>query len=164
MKLFVQGLTRVGPDPQDVRLNWRGGIRSCKWNKQALAILSEEYINRLQNGEVKHNNVTLQYDEGVVKISNLRKTIARRLERTRFHWKNANAPASVTDDGDDDDTMAVQPPRTPGDIARSQSTETRRRQRGLLVRIHRHFVLFIYLFPSVSTVAQTPESRREEIL
>ena len=60
--------------------------------------------------------------------------------------------------------MEVQPPQTPGDIARSQSTETWQRQRGLLVRIHHHFVLFIYIFPSISTVAQTLESRHEEIL
>ena len=76
--------------------------------------------------------------------------MARRLERTRFHWKNANLPVSVADDGDNDgsgdEPMAARPPRTPGDIARSQSTDSRRRQRGLLVGVPSSFILFSFSY------------------
>jgi hypothetical protein len=118
-----------------VLYNWRGGLSSCQWNRQASAILAEQYVGLLQSGRVKHRGVTVAYNPRVTPVSAICKKIPERLVRTQFHWKQANAPHTLrnnANDSDADDGVTTATP-TAEEQAIQRTTQVRRRSRATKV-------------------------------
>jgi hypothetical protein len=135
VKAFCKAGTRSGTGPRVDRVvyNWRGGLSTCKWNKQASAILAEEYANLLKSGRVKHCDIVIPYDPKTTNVSALCKKIPERLQRTQFHWKQANdpdtLPQNTTDESDaDGDGMTTMTAAEKAALRRT--TKLRRRVRA----------------------------------
>lgn len=130
VKPFNEKHSRTGPDPSNIQYNWRSPLGKCPWNRQATLLLAQEYLKLYIEGKIKLNHRILPYNPEV-DLKTVQKTIRQRLARTQICWKGQNLPNNRDDD--DDDTTAV--PCTMQDQAESKVTQTRRRMRGLKVRI-----------------------------
>lgn len=146
VKQFKKKLSRSGPDPSNIQFNWRSALGKCPWNRQAILLLAREYLELYREGKIKLKHRVLPYNSKV-DLSTLQKTIRQRLFRTQTYWKDKNLPPQSNSD-DDDDTTVV--PCTVEERVERKLTLTRRRMRGLKVRIHQF--LFVLSLIRISTV------------
>lgn len=134
VKQFNEKNSRTGPDPLNIQYNWRSPLGKCPWNRQATLLLAREYLEIYREGRIKLNHRVLPYHPKV-DLKTIQKTIRLRLFRTQTHWKDQNLPNNSTSPqrNDNDDTTVV--PCTMEEQATRKVTLTRRRMRGLKVRI-----------------------------
>jgi hypothetical protein len=160
VKHFEQGATRYGPDLRCIVLDWRRGLMSSKWNRTAMMLLANEYMDLLETGQIKYNGTILRNGPQVDDVFLIRATIVRRLRRTQSYWKEANPPDDNILNDNDDDAMVPRP--LPDQIAHDRLRTVRRRTRGSVVCVS--CCLIYSMFVHVPTVTEKPEVRREEIL
>jgi hypothetical protein len=131
---FNKKHSRTGPDPSNIQYDWRSPLGKCPWNRQATLLLAREYLELYTEGKIKLKHRILPYNPKV-DLKTLQKTIRERLARTQICWKGQNLHNSGTPPhrDDDDDTTAV--PSTMQERADRKVTLTRRRMRGITVRI-----------------------------
>jgi hypothetical protein len=128
---FNEKHSRTGPDPSNLQYNWRRPLGQCPWNRQATLLLAREYLELYKEGKIKINRHILPYNPKV-DLKTVQKTIRQRLVRTQICWKGQDNSSPAHRD-DDDDTAAV--PCTMQERAERKLTLTRRRMRGITVRI-----------------------------
>jgi len=134
VKQFNEKHSRTGPDPSNIQYNWRRPLSQCPWNRQATLLLAREYLELYREGRIKVNRRILPYNSEV-DLKMVQKTIRQRLVRTQICWKGQDLPNNSTPAhrDDDEDTAAV--PCTMEEQAERKVTLTRRRMRGMKVRI-----------------------------
>jgi hypothetical protein len=145
VKQFVEKHARTGPDPYNIQYNWRRPLGKCPWNRQATLLLAREYLELYEGGKIKVNKRILPYNPEV-DLATILKTIRHRLFRTQTYWKELNLPndsSSHHRDDDDDDTAARS---TMQERAEEKVTLTRRRMRGIKVRIDSFLFILSLLF------------------
>jgi hypothetical protein len=149
VKQFVEKHSRTGPDASNIQYNWQSSLSTCPWNRQATLFLAQEYLELYREGKIKVNDNFLPYDPKV-DLKTIQKTIRMRLVRTQTYWKNLKLPNNSTqphgydDDNDMDNTTAV--PSTIEEQAERKVALTRRRMRGLKVRIDSFLFILSLLF------------------
>jgi hypothetical protein len=131
---FNDGISRVGPDPDNVQYFWPGPLGKCKWNKQATAFLASEYHELYQEEKILHNGDVIPYDS-TISIKEFEKKIRIRLQRTQIHYKNANRPQN------DGPRNTGVPLPTPLELASLRLKGNRFHRRGAQVLT----LLYIYL-------------------
>lgn len=126
---YNDGISRTGPDPLNIQYFWPGPLGKCKWNKQATAHLASEYHDLFQKKKILCNGNVLPYDS-TIPIKEYEKKIRIRLQRTQFHWKNANLPQNNHLHSTDNPAI---PLSTPSELASRRMKESRLRCRGAKV-------------------------------
>lgn len=118
-----------GPSIDKVQYNWRGGLKKCKWNKQATALLGEEYIGLLQSHGIKYQGIPVPYDPEVLDIFSIQGTISKRLSRTHILWKQENMTVTSMDTSEDEDD-SMTPHLSPSQQAEKKLKSGRHRARA----------------------------------
>jgi hypothetical protein len=133
VKQFNEKHSRSGPDRFNIQYNWRSPLAECPWNRQATLLLAQEYLELYKEGKIKQKHRILPYDPKV-DLKTLQKTIRQRLVRTQIYCKGQDLPNNSTPPlRDDDDTTTV--PCTMQERAKRKVALTRRRTRGIKVRV-----------------------------
>ena len=160
VKQFNEKHSRTGPDPSNIQYNWRSPLGRCPWNRQATLLLAREYLELYREGRIKLKNRILPYDPKV-DLKTLQKTIRQRVIRTYICWKGQDLPNNSTSPhrDDDDDTTAV--PSTMQERAERKLILTRRRMRGIKVRID--YFLCILSPIHISTVTSGTGRKRQKV-
>ena len=144
VKQFTEKHSRTGPDASNIQYNWRSPLGKCPWNRQATLLLAQEYLELYRGGKIKVDHCILPYDHKV-DLKTIQKTIRQRLFRTQTYWRDLNLPNNSTPPhGDDDNTTAVS--STMEERAEGKVTSTRRRMRGVSVRIDSFLFILSLLF------------------
>lgn len=144
VKQFIEKNVRTGPDPYNIQYNWRGLLGKCPWNRQATLFLAQEYLELYKGGKIKLNQSILPYDSEV-DLPTIQKTIRQRLFRTQTYWRDLNLPNNSSSPDDDDDTTTAVP-STMQERAEGKVTLSRRRMRGIKVRIDSFLFILSLLF------------------
>ena len=149
VKQFNVKHSRTGPDPFNIQFNWLSTLGKCPWNCQATLLLAREYLELYREGKIKLKHRVLRYHPKV-DLKAIQKTIRLRLVRTQNHLKDKNLPNNSTPHQTDDDEDITTVPYTMQERADLKIALTRRRMRGIKVRIDEYF--FIVSLIRISTV------------
>lgn len=158
VKQFTEKHSRTGPDPCNIQYNWQRPLGICSWNRQATLLLAQEYLELYRGGKIKLNRRILLYNPKI-DLKTIQKTIRLRVSRTQTYWKHLNLPNYGTPPDEDDDDNTTAAPCTMEERAEGKVTLTRRRTRGLKVRID----LFLFILSLLFIFLQSLKDRKANI-